>query len=278
MSDTLFLLLGLLVGTLGTLIGAGGGFLLMPIFFILFPTKTPEELTAMSLCVVLANALSGSVAYSRKKRIDYKSSFFFALFTIPGAFIGLHFLPYLKRDVYDPIFGGFLLLTGVYLIIYPDKKLLKQKNQMMNSGTLMNVEFIDQEGNSYNYRYNKFLAALISLLVGFISTLLGVGGGILHVPLIIQSLSFPILIATATSHLTLGLTSFIGVSVHYYNNHIHDWKLVLILALGAVIGAQLGAKISNYINSKNIVRILAVAIILVGLRLLFIKSIISHQV
>lgn len=275
MQDILFILLGLTVGSVGTLIGAGGGFLLMPIFFYIFPNQTPEELTAMSLCVVLANAISGSIAYSKKKRIDYKSSIFFTLFTVPGAFIGLRFLPYLKRDIYEPFFGLFLLVAGTYLIIFPDKKLIKQK--IINSNEkLMNIELEDAEGNSYKYSYNKILACAISLLVGFVSTLLGVGGGILHVPFMIHSLGFPILIATATSHLTLGLTSFIGVSVHYFNNHIQNWHVIIMLVLGAVVGAQFGAKISNYINSKHLIRILAFAIIIVGLRLLFIKTMINH--
>lgn len=80
--------LGFIVGTYGTLIGAGGGFVLMPILLILYPRESADRLTAISLAVVFFNALSGSGAYARMKRIDYKSGLMFAAATIPGAIIG----------------------------------------------------------------------------------------------------------------------------------------------------------------------------------------------
>ena len=60
--DFLLIFIGLGVGTFGTLVGAGGGFILVPILLLLYPKKDPETLTAMSLFVVWANATSGSLA------------------------------------------------------------------------------------------------------------------------------------------------------------------------------------------------------------------------
>ena len=80
--------LGVAVGLFGTLIGAGGGFVLMPILLLLYPQATPDELTAISLAVVFFNALAGSEAYAFMGRIDYKSGLIFAAATIPGAVIG----------------------------------------------------------------------------------------------------------------------------------------------------------------------------------------------
>jgi uncharacterized membrane protein YfcA len=65
--------LGLLVGAFGTLIGAGGGFILMPVLLLVYPRDKTELITAISLAVVFFNALSGSFAYARMKRVDYKS-------------------------------------------------------------------------------------------------------------------------------------------------------------------------------------------------------------
>ena len=61
--------LGFVVGAYGTLIGAGGGFLLVPVLLLLYPRETPETITSISLAVVFFNALSGSIAYARMKRI-----------------------------------------------------------------------------------------------------------------------------------------------------------------------------------------------------------------
>jgi len=65
--------LGILIGTFGTLIGAGGGFLLAPVLLLAYPDESPEIITSISLAVVFLNALSGSVAYARMRRIDYRS-------------------------------------------------------------------------------------------------------------------------------------------------------------------------------------------------------------
>ena len=78
--------LGLLIGAFGTLIGAGGGFILVPILLLMYPHENTELITGISLAVVFFNALSGSWAYSRMKRIDYKSGIIFSLATIPGPY------------------------------------------------------------------------------------------------------------------------------------------------------------------------------------------------
>ena len=80
-----FIALGLGVGTYGTLIGAGGGFVLMPLLLLLYPYETPEKLTSISLAIVCLNALSGSGAYALMKRIDYKSGLIFAAATCTGS-------------------------------------------------------------------------------------------------------------------------------------------------------------------------------------------------
>jgi uncharacterized membrane protein YfcA len=65
------ILLGLFAGGYGTIVGAGGGFIIAPTLLFMYPTAAPETITAISLAVVFANALSGTLAYARSKRIDY---------------------------------------------------------------------------------------------------------------------------------------------------------------------------------------------------------------
>ena len=81
--------LGFMVGAYGTLIGAGGGFVLVPFLLILYPHETAETITAISLAVVFFNALSGSIAYARMRRIEYRSGLIFSAATIPGAILDL---------------------------------------------------------------------------------------------------------------------------------------------------------------------------------------------
>ena len=81
-------ILGLAIGAYGTLIGAGGGFILMPLLLLVYPKDPPQTLAAISLIVVFFNAASGSLAYARMKRIDYRSGLLFSSVGIPGAILG----------------------------------------------------------------------------------------------------------------------------------------------------------------------------------------------
>jgi uncharacterized membrane protein YfcA len=98
MTPYLWLLpVGVLIGAFGTLIGAGGGFILTPILLLVYPHESPEIITSISLAVVFFNAFSGSVAYARMRRIDYRSGVLFALATIPGAVVGALTTTYMPR-------------------------------------------------------------------------------------------------------------------------------------------------------------------------------------
>ena len=113
--------LGLLVGLIGTVIGAGGGFILVPILLLIYPNYPPETITGISLTIVFLNAVSGSVAYSKMKRIDYKSGFLFAAAALPGALIGAWTTKFLPRLLFNGIFGSILILLAVYLALKTQK-------------------------------------------------------------------------------------------------------------------------------------------------------------
>jgi len=71
------------VGTYGTIIGGGGGFILVPLLVFLFPDDGPSMITAASLAVVCVNAASGTIAYAVQRRISYRAGILFAAATIP---------------------------------------------------------------------------------------------------------------------------------------------------------------------------------------------------
>jgi hypothetical protein len=112
------------------------------------------------------------------------------------------------------------------------------------------------------------LGAAISVGVGFLSSLLGIGGGIIHVPAMIMVLGFPVHIATATSHFVLGITAAVGTGVHAANGALDNgWAQTLALGAGVVVGAQAGARLSRRTRPLVIVLGLAIALGLVGVRI-----------
>jgi uncharacterized membrane protein YfcA len=110
----------------------------------------------------------------------------------------------------------------------------------------------------------------LGLPVGYISSLLGIGGGIIHVPALAYFLNFPVLIVTATSHFILAIMTFYRNIGPYHIRYFQSWpsQNYFLLAAGVLLGAQLGAFLSNRVQGVWIIRGLAIALILVGIRIL----------
>lgn len=262
--EALLLALGVGVGVFGTLIGAGGGFILVPILLLLHPHQNSETLTAVSLAVVFFNAGSGSVAYARMGRIDFRSAWGFCLATLPGAVLGALTSQMIPRHAFAMIFGVLLVAVCAYLLVYPDRRRSAPSHGMKGHTAR---QFTDRQGTEYAYAFDMRLGLGISGVVGYLSSLLGIGGGIVHVPALTQLLNFPVHVATATSHFILAATALVGTITHYAMGDLADvWQMALWIGIGAVGGAQVGAKLSNRVHGVGIIRALAVALGVVGVR------------
>lgn len=268
-SNLLLVLAGFIIGTFGTLIGAGGGFILVPLLILFYPGLSPETTTAISIAVVAVNAISGSFAYANSGRIDYKAGLVFAIFTIPGSILGVVTLQYIPQKLFNIIFGILLIALSAYLF-YRNKNVSVQNIAKQIKGLKHHV-LIDKQNVRYEYSYNQQHGIIISILVGYISPLLGIGGGIIHVPAMVNWLKFPVYIATATSHFILAIMATVSVIVHYTNGTYSEpgvFSMVMFLCLGVIPGAQLGAYFSHKIKGQTIIKVLAGCLILVGVRIL----------
>jgi len=245
--------LGFVVGAYGTLVGAGGGALLVPALLLLMPEKSPALLTSMSLAVVFFNAYSGTIAYARMKRIDYFAGLLFGLAGIPGAILGTMLVRDVPRAVFDPTFGALLLIMSVFLALNP----------------LPSATGSQPLGATARQSPNLFAGSVGSAYIAVISSLLGIGGGIIHVPFLIRVLRFPPHVATATSHFVLTIVALTAVIAHLITGELsYGLQETMFLAVGVMMGAPLGAAVSGRIRGSLIVRLLALALCFVGLRLL----------
>ena len=254
--DALWLLpLGFVVGAFGSLIGAGGGFILVPVLLLLYPNEAPATITSISLIVVFFNALSGSLVYARAKKIDYKTGVTFAIAAIPGSILGAITTATIRRQKFDLLFGALLSILSVLLLVRPRRK--SGGDETQRSGTEI----------SRLSSLKLSLGAVLSTGLGFLSSFLGIGAGFIYVPAFIYILDFPVHAATATSLFTLAIMSFTAAATHLFAGPLHHgMNLALVLTPGVVLGAQLGARLSRRIHADWILRGLALTLGLVGLR------------
>lgn len=190
------------------------------------------------------------------KRIDYRAGIFFSLVGIPGAILGALTTYYVPREVFHAVCGMAMLLAAGYLLWQPAPHQNPEPQEI-------------PEEAAPRISFNLPLGALISACVGYVSSLLGIGGGIIHVPALIRVLNFPVHVATATSHFILAVMALTGTVVHVASGAFHvGFRRTFFLAIGVVAGAQVGAALSRHVRGPWIIRALAIALALVALRLL----------
>lgn len=252
----------------GSLVGTGGGFLLAPLLLLLYPERQPEVVTAISLAVVLANAGSSSIVYGRQKRVDRKAGLTFAAATLPGAVAGALLVSVTPRHTFEVVFGAVLLLLAVWLQLPRPGSVITTRAPARFVTRLLT----DSRGDTYRYAYDPYVGAGVGLVVGLVSSLFGVGGGVVFVPAMILLMRFPAVIATATSSFILVFTAALGVAVRLWLGSYEGVEVEsLVLMIGGVIGGRAGAHVSGLMaagQQQLIVRLLGVAMLMVSLRLL----------
>ncbi|MCI0440792.1 MAG: sulfite exporter TauE/SafE family protein [Chloroflexi bacterium] len=257
---------GFFAGTYGSLIGAGGGFLLVPLLLLLFPDVGLGTIAATSLMAVLFTGLSGTWAYARLRRIDYKMGITLALATLPGAVLGVYLVPHLPRALFQGVFGALLILVALYTFVRHQSRARRAAIPVAHA---YSHTLVDSQGMVYSYPMRRTFGSSVCFGTGFLSSILGIGGGLLQVPLFVYALGTPIQVATATSQFIVTSTAFTGTLTHFFagNLSMELWNM-LALTLGVVAGAQVGARLSSRIGGKRLAQLLALGLAVVGARLL----------
>ena len=230
--------------------GAGGGFILVPAL-LLFVNMPPQIAVGTALIIVFINALSGSWAYIKQKRVDYKLTKYLVIGAIPGSFIGLQLAKVISPDLFYQIFAGLLILFGIYLLFKNSSKQELPRGETIIFTSKVNMNLIG-----------------LGIVMGMISTFFGIGGGWLLVPVLIYLFQIAPHYATATSIFSLCIYSLAGGLLHIYSGNV-DWNAIIWGGTGAIIGSQIGAYLSNKISGKIILQMLSFLLIIIGIRLFF---------
>lgn len=234
----LILVTTLMAGFLGSMLGVGGGFLIIPIFVLLL--KIPmHQAVALSLVAISGTAISSSSIYISKRLVNFKIGVILESVTLLGAIIGPNIALRLKAEILELIFGSVLLY-----ITY--RMWLKQ-----------------EEDGEHNRRaekmgYTKWIASLLGAFsAGLIAGMIGIGGGTLKVPIMYLILGIPMRIAVATSQFMISLTSVTSSSIYILNGMVKlDTGLAAIA--GSICGAQLGSRTGLRLKIHQIRRLFSI--------------------
>jgi uncharacterized membrane protein YfcA len=257
-----FILLPLLafpVGIIAAMVGVGGGIFIVPLLTLIYDFKTPEAI-GTSLAMIIFTSIFSTVSYSRQKRIDYKLGLVLSIATIPGAIIGA-----LVANVINPAQLG--LIFGIFLVFVALRMLITRNFSKLESGKndkLWHRKIIDSAGTIFEYYSDLKKGGPLSFFGGFFSGLLGIGGGVIMVPIMHFLMDFPMHLAVATSMFIMIFTSLAGASTHFTLGNVH-LEYMTLLCVGIIFGTQVGAYMSKRISGKNLRIIFGIIVILVSI-------------
>ena len=234
-------------GAVGSITGVGGGVLITPaLTFIGF---TSSQAASTSLIAVTSTSASSTIAYSKQKRIDYAIGLKMVALSIPGAITGALLSNEVSNENFKAYFAIILIVTGLY-IAYKNS-IVKEQSSKASKSTALDLLF-----------YAGSFAA------GIVSSLFGIGGGIIFVPLMILLLRMTMLRAGPTSQFILLISSTAGVLTHAILGH-PDYVHGSFLAIGAFVGGQIGARLSHRIEESILKKLLSIILIGAAIKLLF---------
>jgi len=251
-------LFGFLIAIVASLTGIGGGIFIVPVLTLLYEF-VPANAVGTSLTAIFFTAVAATLNYARQRRIYWRTGLILAVTTVPGAYLGAWLTTILQARDLGLIFGFFLIIVAIY-IITDLNNLRRSKSQDKTSAQRSDYEVV-KSGRTIA------VGAGLSFFGGLASGLLGIGGGLLVVPIMTFAMGMSIHLATATSMFTMIFTSISGVTQHYQANHINV-ETALLLALGAIFGAQVGAYASKRISSKNLRRVFGIVVIISGINMI----------
>jgi uncharacterized membrane protein YfcA len=260
----LFIPVGLGVGLVGSMVGVGGGFFIVP-FLLLTQGFGQKEATAASLGIVFLGALSGTVANGRRRRIDYPLCLVLAAGTLPGALLGRWLIQVFSDRAFSLTFGALLLSMAVYL-----QRVRLGSRKALLPGRPRQI--VDSDREAHPFQAHLGVGFAVCLAIGVISSLFGIGGGIILVPFLVIGFGMSPVTATAQAQLVFVFGAAAGVAGAIAGRQMtpEGWRAILLLGLGVVAGAQGGVAAAKKLPER--VFRLMLSLILVGVAtIMFLK-------
>ena len=270
----LLLIISAAVGFLTGLLGIGGGFLMTPI--LIFLGIPPIYAVANGANNIVAASVSGSLAHYFKNHIDIKMGLLILIGGLIGSIIGVEiFIFFLKKGTINNIISisYFFLLSSIGLMMFYES--------LSEMRRIRNKKFIKRKIHQHYWIHNLpfkvrihasklYISAIgpifFGIIIGLVSSLLGVGGGFLLVPILIYIIGMPAKLVPGTSLFAMIFVMVIVTLLHGISNNTIDIYLVTILAIGSVFGAQLGSVISSKLAGEELRGLMSILILTFGFK------------
>jgi len=231
------------IGFMASLLGLGGGVFMVPLLLLGGFVPTQPEAAGTSIAGVLFTGISASIAYFRRKAIDFRIGLLFMPSAIAGVFLGRYIVTTVDARWLTLAFGIFLLYPAVTMLLGRTSKDVHARD----------------EGRASGWRF-YVLVAVIGFVAGTATKLFGIGGGTVFVPSLVLFLGLDITSAVAVSLFVMIPTAAISVATSWIDGALH-WEFALPLVLGIIIGAQIGPRVGAKVPKKRLRQLFGVVLV-----------------
>jgi hypothetical protein len=269
--------LGVLVGFMSGMFGVGGGFLTTPL--LIFYGIPPAIAVASSATQITGSSVSGALAHWRRGGVDTKMGAVLVAGGIVGSVIGSYLFKLLQRigqiDItISLIYVVFLSTVGGLMLVESWRTL-----QRARAGTPRRVKrhshnavFAALPWKTRFYKSGLYISPLapfaIGTGVGVLTFIMGIGGGFIMVPAMIYLLGMSVAVVVGTSLFQIVFTTAVITMLHAVQSKTVDIVLAVMLLVGGVVGAQLGARMAQKLPPERLRFALALLVVAVAVRLL----------
>lgn len=245
----LIFIVGLLVGLIGSMLGTGGGTLIIPVLTGLFGIPIKTAIGTSIVSVIATSSAAGSV-YLERGLVHTRLAMILEIATTLGAMAGGITAILLAPNLLSGIFG-----VALIYVVYTMGRLPKDEKHIAPTGVLDTSYVNPFNGETVNYGVRNLPKGLgASFLAGNISGLLGIGGGVVKVPIMSVVMGLPLRAAIGTSNFMIGITAATSAVIYYQHGYLNP-SIVVPMVLGVLLGAQLGTRIGGKVQSQRLKQI-----------------------
>lgn len=245
-----------LIAGLSSILGLGGGVFYVPLFLFLGDFSM-KEAAPLSLVIIFGVSIISTLNHYEEHRVAPKTGLMLEMFTLMGATVGTFVNVYLPEAILRFWFGLVLLLFGGWSI-WKVRKGRSSTASLTTPGSLTNLPI-----------RRKIMVFSLAILSGIVAGALGIGGGVIKVPLLVYTVGMPMTVAAGTSSLMIMVTSSVTGFLYYLHGQLQVEHAFIFLFSG-MVGAYIGTKISTRrLGSQQLNTIFACVLVLVGLVMLF---------
>ena len=274
-----YLALGAAVGFLSGLFGVGGGFLLTPL--LTFLGIPPAVAVATSTAHIVASSVSGAVAQYRRNHVDVKMGSIMLAGGVVGTAIGVEAVRLLRKAGLFEVFVSltYVMFLGVVgtLILIEGINTWRMSNKLGTAATRRKSgehTWIDGLPFKMRFHRSKLYVSIIPPLVigtfvGFMSAIMGIGGGFVLIPAMTYLLRMPTSVVVGTSLFQIVFVAAVATVLHAVQNQTVDVVLAVLLIVGGVVGAQFGSVAGQKLRGEQMRVLLAILVLTVSIRLAY---------